>query len=471
MRTRTARTAVGLLVAASALTAPPDSLAQHPGHSAPETKGRATVMPDAPTSGPAARAATPAGLTLGALEQIALERNPTLAQAAALVDMSRAKAYQAGLHMNPVVGYEAEQLGLRGERASTKWGERQGVFIQQEIVTGGKLRLSRLKYQKEAFAAEIQAHAQRLRVVSGLQSGFFEVLAAERLVDIDRRALRNAEDALKTTAELVNVGQANEPDRLQAEIEVNRARVALKRAEATHRRAWEHLVTSVGAPELAVQALTGELEPAGPALGRDEALAVILRDSPEIQVAQAEVERDEVAVEREKREPIPNVIVRGASGYNFESRNVTTDVSVGFRLPVWDRNRGTIAQAEADLARARAEVARVELAVRRRFADTYQRYETARETVAVHRDQSLPKAKKALELYQDYFQKRRATWPQVLVAERTVTQLDEEYIEALLALRRAEVEIRGLLLAQEGGLGRPAGPTPQGHLEATPRPR
>jgi outer membrane protein, heavy metal efflux system len=429
----------------------------------PARPGKARVGPDEPA------AAQP--LTLGALEQIALQRNPTLAQAAALVDASRAKAYQAGLHMNPVAGYEGEQIGLRGDRSSTHWGERQGVFIQQEIVTGGKLRLSRLKYQKEAFAAEIQAHAQRLRVISGLQSSFFEVLAAQRLVEIERRALRNADDALKTTAELVNVGQANEPDRLQAEIEVNRAQVALKRAEADARRAWEHLTAAIGAPELPMQPLAGSLEPGDPPLKRDDALALVLRDSPELQVAQAEVERDEVAVEREKREPIPNVLVRGSTGYNFESRNVTTDVSVGFRLPVWDRNRGTIAQAEADLIRARAEVSRVELALRRRFADTYQRYETARETVSVFRDQSLPKANKALDLYRDYLQKRRATWPQVLVAERTVTQLNEEYTHALLDLRRAEVEIRGLLLPAEGGLGRPAGPTPQGHLEATPRPR
>jgi cobalt-zinc-cadmium efflux system outer membrane protein len=219
-----------------------------------------------------------------------------------------------------------------------------------------------------------------------------------------------------------------------------------------------------------VRALVGELEPADAPLAKEVALEQILRDSPEIQFALAEVERDEVTVEREKREPIPNVIVRGAGGYNYEVGRPTADVSVGVRLPVWDRNEGTVAQAQADLARARAEVTRVELSVRRRFADTFQRYESALASVKDFREETLPKARKAYEVYQDYFKKRRATWPQVLVAERTLTQLNDEYVNALLELRRAEVDIRGLLLG-DGGLTEPPGVTPQGHIDATPRPR
>src|SRR5205814_6980803 len=52
-----------------------------------------------------------APLSLGDLEQIALGRNPTLAQAAAAVEASRGKALQAGLYPNPTVGNIAEQIG------------------------------------------------------------------------------------------------------------------------------------------------------------------------------------------------------------------------------------------------------------------------------------------------------------------------------------------------------------------------
>ena len=138
-------------------------------------------------------------------------------------------------------------------------------------------------------------------------------------------------------------------------------------------------------------------------------------------------------------------------------------------MPLFDRNQGTIRQAKADLARAHAEVARVELTLRRRLADAFSRYETARASVQDYRERSLPTSRRAFELYQEYFKKRRAAWPQVLVAQRTYFQLSDDYANALLDLRRAEVEIRGLLLVD--GLNVPPGPTPQGHIDSVPKPR
>ena len=111
----------------------------------------------------------------------------------------------------------------------------------------------------------------------------------------------------------------------------------------------------------------------------------------------------------------------------------------------------------------------MELSLRRRLADSFSRYETARESVRDFAEQSLPMSRRALEMYQDYFKKRRATWPQVLVAQRTYFQLSDDYANALLDLRRAETEIKGMLLVD--GLSVPPGPTPQGHINATPKPR
>src|SRR5687767_5829425 len=76
------------------------------------------------------------GLTLADLEQMSLERNPTLVQAGAQVRMSQGNALQAGLYPNPTVGYAADQIGAEGTV-----GEFQGMFVEQEFVTGGKLAL------------------------------------------------------------------------------------------------------------------------------------------------------------------------------------------------------------------------------------------------------------------------------------------------------------------------------------------
>ncbi len=423
-----------------------------------------------PVSAPSiAEEILPAALDLASLEQIALERNPTLVQAAAQIGVSRAKALQAGLYSNPTIGYQAELIGVRGPTGNRTPGEFQGGFIQQEIITAGKLRLSRAKYQQEARAAGIQAMAQQLRVVNGLHIAFYEVLAAQRLIEIHGELVKNAEDGVKTTEELVNVGQANEPDLLQAQVEANRERVALVAAQQSYRRSWEDLVTQVGAPELPLTPLTGQLEPDGPALDWESELCRLLQESPEIQFALAEVVRDRITVRREQVEPIPNIVVQGGPGYNFESPGTHWNAQVALSVPLYDRNQGTIRQAQSDLAQAQAEVARVELSLRRRLAEAFSRYETARESVRDYREQSLPTSRRAYEMYQEYFKNRRAAWPQVLVAQRTFSQMSNDYANALLDLRRAEVEIRGLLLVD--GLSVPPGPTPQGHIDSVPKPR
>ena len=114
--------------------------------------------------------------------------------------------------------------------------------------------------------------------------------------------------------------------------------------------------------------------------------------------------------------------------------------------------------------RAQAETGRVELSLRQRLARQYARYKTALATVEIYRKSNLPEAKEAYELYLDSFGKRRAAWPQVLVAQRTYFQISVDYVQALDELRRAEVAICGLLLVD--GLDEPPGLPSEGGLRS-----
>ena len=343
------------------------------------------------------------------------------------------RSYQAGLYPNPTVGYTAEQIGAFGEVTPTPSGvtasrkrtpgELQGGFVQQEIVTGGKLRLSRAKFAEEATAARFQADAQRLRVVNGVRTRYFEVVAAERLIAINRDLSRLNDDAVKTTEQLVNVGQANEPDLLQAKVEARRARVALRNAENRYRGSWEGLVALVGAPELRPTHLDDSaLDAPAAELDFDQTLANLLRCSPEIQAALAEIRRSQVMVRRERVEPIPNVTLQAVVGRNYEFNITTAGVQASIPLPVWNRNQGTIREAQSDLARDHAEHDRIALSLRQRLADAATRFEDARQSAEDFRTESLPLARRAYEVQAQSFRERRSAYPQVLVARRTMSR-------------------------------------------------
>jgi cobalt-zinc-cadmium efflux system outer membrane protein len=394
-------------------------------------------------------------LSLAALEQMACEHNPTLRQANANIKAAQGRTQQAGLYPNPTVGYEGERIGAAGTA-----GEMQGLFIDQTIVTAGKLRLSRAKYAQEVSQMEAEALAQQYRVVNSVRTHFYRLLALQRLLDLRAELLKVATDALQTTEELVNVGAANKPDLLQARIEARQERVALENARTRYEAEWQQLAALVGEPALPAGRLQGELESASSVPDMDATLAHLLEASPEIQVARAEITRTQIGLKREQVEPIPNIQVRVANGYDFETRKDVTSVQMGVRLPLFDKNQGNIRAAHAQVAYAEAELCRVELSLRQRLARAYARYRTAQAVVETYRKENLPDAREAYELYLDSFRKRRAAWPQVLVAQRTYFQISVEYTEALGEMRRAEVAILGLLLVD--GLDKPSNPSSEG---------
>lgn len=420
-------------------------------------QGEGTASPPAASGHPPAPV-----FTLADLEQIALKNNPTLAQADLEVEAARGRAVQAGLYPNPTVGYNAEQIGLRGRQFP---GEQQGIFVDQLIVTAGKLHLNRAKYDQEAAQMQWQALAQKYRVVNGVRLRFYQLLAMCRLLQVRAELVKVAEDIVGTVEELYNVGQANEPDVLQARIEARQERVALENARALYLAAWQQLAAFVGEPHLHPGQLQGDLEQGTPIPDFKATLAHLLEASPEVQVARSEVERNRFGLQREEVEPIPNIQLRNATGYNFsdEARRVTTTVQVGVRLPLWDKNQGNIQAAKAQLGRSLAEVGRVELSLQKRLARAYGRYLTARALVENYGKYNVPDSRRAFQLYLASFRQRRAAYPQVLIAQRNYFQIASDYVEALDRLRRTEVEICGLLLVD--GLDEPPGPPGEGRFQ------
>ena len=108
-------------------------------------------------------AAEPQGLTLPALEQMALSSNPSLSRAAALVGAAQGSWTQVGLQRNPSVGYQGQQLGSGG------LAEQHGVLFEQEIVRPGKLHLNRDIAKQDISIAEQDLAAQQIRVLTDVR--------------------------------------------------------------------------------------------------------------------------------------------------------------------------------------------------------------------------------------------------------------------------------------------------------------
>ena len=444
----------GALLCASVASAqqPQAPSHQHPGMTEPRP-APSVPPPDMPSAMPPSQG--PA-LTLAALEEMATANNPTLKQAEAEIRAAQGRKVQAGLYPNPTAGYFGEQI-----RGGESRGGEQGFFVQQEIVLGGKLGLSRNVFEQERKQALVEAEEQKLRVLNNVRLLFHQALAAQQLVELRRNLSKLAADAVETAHQLFNIGQADQPDILQAEVEGEQSQLAVTIAEQNQVRIWKSLAATVGKPDLPLTPLEGNLEEVPAIAG--EWLETILRESPAVKIAQLGVSRAEVSLTRARREPIPNLLLRGGLQQNRELRGVTARpiglqgfAEVGVQIPLFNRNQGNVAAAQADLERSRLEVQRIQLLLRERAAPFFQNYITARTTVERYRGQMIPRATKAYELYLAKYRQMGAAYPQVLIAQRTLFQLQTDYIGALENLWTNTLALKGFLLTD--GLEAPARP-------------
>ena len=428
----------------------------------PQT-GQQTAMPGMQMGAQSQQPAQLSGpvLTLEQLEQMASEHNPTLKQAEAALRAAEGRKRQAGLYPNPTVGYQGEQI-----RGGSFRGGEQGAFVQQDIVLGGKLGAAKNVFEQERKQAEVEREEQRLRVMNGVTLAYYQSLAAQETVALRTSLLKLAQDATQTSKQLFNVGQSDEPDLLQAEIEEQQAELALVAAQQNQQQRWKTLAAVVGNPDLPSSSLAGNLENA-PELDPQLWLRTLLTDSPAIKIADLGVTRAEAAVTRARREPIPDLQIRGGLEQNREllessGRPVGLQgfAEVGVRIPLFNRNQGNIQAAKADVERAKHETQRVQLLLRERLAPTVQNYLTAKTAVDRYRNQMIPRAEKAYGLYLQKYNNMAAAYPQVLIAQRTLFQLRTDYVNALETLWVNAVALKGFMLTD--GL---EAPTPPGELD------
>jgi outer membrane protein, heavy metal efflux system len=398
-------------------------------------------------------------VTLEQMQKVASESNPTLQQAEMEIRAAKSRQQQAELYPNPTVGYTGDEI-----RGGSVGGGKQGFFVQQTIVTGGKLGLTRNIFGREVRLAELEAEEQKIRVQSAVRIAFLRVLAAQELLDARRDMEKIAKDAAETERRLMNTGQADESEVLEAEVEAQRMRMSSRMQENTLREEWRSLAAVIGRPELPLATVAGDLEKDWPELNEEQVVETISKESPAVRIAEAAEGRAQSVLARARRETIPDVQVRGGMEYNHETlgsvpyaKGWEGIAEVAVEIPLFNRNQGNVAAARADIERAGQEKKRIALTLRERAASAVDQYANARLMATEYRNEMLPRARKAYGLMVDKYGQMLASYPRVLDSQRKLYELQIEYIGALESVWTNGIALQGYLLTD--GLEGPARPS------------
>jgi cobalt-zinc-cadmium efflux system outer membrane protein len=384
-------------------------------------------------------------LDLSELLRLAAERNPSLKQATADVAAARGAAVQAGLYPNPTVGYQGDQIGS-GHTAG-----QQGAFLNQTIVTAGKLGLAQAAATAEVTRTEAalqQAHAE---LAADVRAKLFALRAAIEAVRITEELAAKSQALYERQQKLLDSGQPVAPH----EVSQSKALASLARGEviqAHNRRtsALKQLAAVVGVAELATPDAGRTDEPL-PTCTFDAIKQRVLESHSDLRAAAAQVERARLQAELARVTPYPNVETNTYVQHDYQTRTAQFGVQVGIAIPVFDRNEGNIVQAQANLVRATHEADRVRLDLTRRLTEAFERYSTNRRLLEQYRSTILPDQQKAFEGISKRFEQElgKVSFSEVVLAQQTLANTYSSYLTVLNAAWQAYADLTRLAQSDE----------------------
>ncbi len=422
---------------------------QEPEHPARQTGSPTTPIVDLLTE---VRGRTPQSLTI--FEGLAIRANPTLRAAAAEVRRLQGNAKQQGLWTNPEIGYEADHI-----RGGSYAGGEQGGYVQQTIPLAGQRSAAHAAVLQQVRSAQLLLEAQSERVRSAVQQAFYAALAAQEETAVRARLLQVSVDAAETAHQLANVGQADAPDVLQSEVEREQAVLEYATSQSAYLKMFATLAATCGDATSLPTPLEGDFN-ALPQL--EMAIAQHAVDnSPTLRIAEQLTVAEDAALRSARRQAMPELTLHAGLQQSNEPLDSTGSrvgvvgvAQAGLTLPLWNRNQGAIEAAKAAVDASRAEVDRTRLQLRLQAEQAQQDYLAAKLTVQRYRDELLPRAQRAYALYHQKYTIMAAAYPQVLVSQRTLFQLQVDYVRALSTAWQTAILLQHGLLAD--GLAAPS---------------
>ncbi len=382
---------------------------------------------------------------------IAIERNPVVAGAIAVIDQSTGQRTAAGAYPNPTVHGDGGRGFLRDAGPLT------GPLPQSatEYMAGFSQPLEwpakRAARQRAAEAgvagASVGLVETRLNLTADVKIAFYELLLAQQDLDLAKNNLAIMEDVRRIVAVRVRLGEAPQFELIKAEVEVLKAKQAVTRSENTVRVNRVILDTLTGGVLGTSYAVAGDflVFPAGMDLGRLTARS--MQEHPSIHRLARSIDQADRTIEFERQARVPNVSLN--TSYTREYGREGFDVGLSVPAPIWYQRQGEIAGSLGAKRREEAELLRMRNDLMRQVNQYFQDAQTTAKLIEVLEKGLLRQAEEALRIAKLSFQQGAASLLEVLDAQRVQRQILFDYAQARfelsVALARLERAVGGLL--------------------------
>ena len=381
-------------------------------------------------------------LTLKRALSLAVMHNPELKAFSAEVQALEADTIQAGLFPNPDLEVEAENFGGSGDFGDTNVMETT-IQLSQLIELGGKRPRRKKVASAELDLGRWDYEIELSDLLTEVAKSFAEVLGAQERQILREELVKLAVQVLNTVEERVRAGKVSPLEQTKARIALSTAKIDLDSAKRDLNVSRRQLAATWGSKAPLFQYVEGELFRAVP-IPPPEQLESQVSHNPNVSRWSSESAHRRAVAELASANGIPDVTFSfGAKRHNEDD---DTAFVAGFSLPIpiFDRNQGEVLSAQHRLVKVKEEEKAARLSALSALGERYESLSGAYAESMALKEDVLVAAQETFEAVTEGYEAGKFGVLDVLDAQRTLFEVKERYIDALVTYHIALADVERL---------------------------
>ncbi len=358
------------------------------------------------------------------------------------MDRAQAGIQSAKAYTNPTVQFLggeqfARPIATPGVPGTLlHYSAEQAIEIPTE--RSNRIKASKLDYVSRRYRTE----GVRLSLAADVKRAFFDVVRRKDQLAQARDNLALVEDLRRRVRLEVEVGEKGKLELTRAEAELARARVLVRSADVQLANARALLKAVIGSTSDEVFDADGALGGVVQIEPLNDLRKLVLANHPSLSEAETSTTRSRALVNLERSRHIPQPTILG----EYERQPDITFYRFGVSIPVplWDRRKGPISEAQAEVKRSEALARQQRLEIIAALERAYDQYQISSEQVAGLESGSLREAEAAVEAARSAYKFGERGIVEVLDAQRVLQGVRSDLLDALYARQSALIDLQEL---------------------------
>ena len=365
---------------------------------------------------------------------LALERNPAIAGARSVIEQNEGRRTKAGAYPNPQITAQFADATIRTARTGARAVEN-GVIVEQTVEWPGMREARKDAAAAGLTGATFSLDEAKLNLVAEVKGTFYELLLAERTVDLLQQNLEIVQEVARIVRARVRSGEGPQFEAVKAEVEVLKAKQEMTKAKNVVRVKLVGLDTLTSGALGARYQVQGDFRSLRDRLDPEQMASRDLSHHPILKRQGKLVEQAELTVTKERKGRVPDVTLFGGYSTQVDTRSVVAGITLP--TPIWYQQQGHIAEALGTQRKEEAELIRAQNDLGRAINQHAREAETAQEQILVYEEGLLKQAQEALRIAQLSFRQGASSLLDVLDAQRVQRQITVDYNQARFELSQA----------------------------------